>query len=222
MNNVESKADSKAKDKEKTGVPHKVATVIASVLCVIFLLILIINITLIIRSRTNPDKVPSVGGIFPMIVLTDSMYPEIQSGDLIICRTSDPEDIAVGDVIAFFDPAGNGSTVVSHRVIEVTQENGTLAWRTKGDANNVEDTALVPAEKLVGVYRKRIPGLGNVAMFMQTTQGMILCVICPIILLVGYDIIRRRRYEKSRKQDTDALLRELEELRAKEAAEGKE
>ncbi len=198
---------------EKSGVAHKLATVLGAVLCVLLLPILIINITLIIRSFTNPEKVPSVGRFFPLIVLTDSMFPEIESGDLIICNTAEPEDIAVGDVISFFDPAGNGSSIVTHRVVEVTQEDGSLAWRTKGDANNVEDSALVPAQKLVGVYRSRIAGAGNIAMFMQTTQGLILCVVCPILLLVGYDIIRRRIYERAHKQDTEALLRELEELR---------
>ncbi len=198
---------------EKSGVAHKLATVLGAALCVLLLPILIINITLIVRSFTNPDKVPSVGRFFPLIVLTDSMFPEIESGDLIICNTAEPEDIAVGDVISFFDPVGNGSSIVTHRVVEVTQEDGSLAWKTKGDANNVEDSALVPAQKLVGVYRSRIAGAGNIAMFMQTTQGLILCVVCPILLLVGYDIIRRRMYEKAHKQDTEALLRELEELR---------
>lgn len=201
--------------KEKASLGHKVLTVFGAILCVILIPALIINITLIIRSYTNPDQVPSIGGNVPLIVLTDSMYPEIKSGDLIICHTADAEQIAVGDVIAFFDPAGNGSSVVTHRVIEITQEDGTLAWRTQGDANNVADSALVPAKNLVGIYRSRIAGAGNVAMFMQTTQGLILCVLCPIIVLVGYDIIRRKMYEKSHKQDTDALLRELEELRAK-------
>lgn len=201
--------------KEKASLGHKVLTVFGAILCVILIPALIINITLIIRSYTNPDQVPSIGGNVPLIVLTDSMYPEIKSGDLIICHTADAEQIAVGDVIAFFDPAGNGTSVVTHRVIEITQEDGTLAWRTQGDANNVADSALVPAKNLVGIYHSRIAGAGNVAMFMQTTQGLILCVLCPIIVLVGYDIIRRRMYEKSHKQDTEALLRELEELRAK-------
>lgn len=201
--------------KEKASLGHKVLTVFGAILCVILIPALIINITLIIRSYTNPDQVPSIGGNVPLIVLTDSMYPEIKSGDLIICHTADAEQIAVGDVIAFFDPAGNGTSVVTHRVIEITQEDGSLAWRTQGDANNVADSALVPAKNLVGIYRSRIAGAGNVAMFMQTTQGLILCVLCPIIVLVGYDIIRRRMYEKSHKQDTEALLRELEELRAK-------
>ena len=207
----------------KTGVGHKLATILGAVLCVLLLPILIINITLIVRSFVDQEKVPSVVGICPLIVLTDSMYPEIQSGDLIICHTEKPENIRAGDVIAFFDPAGNGSSVVTHRVVKVTQENGSLAWKTKGDANNTEDRVLVPAKNLVGVYRSRIPGAGNIAMFMQTTQGLILCVICPIVLLVGYDIIRRRIYEKSHKQDTEALLRELEELRKmKDGSNGEE
>ncbi len=203
--------------KAPSSVGHKIGTVIGTVLCVLLVPILIINITLLIRSFTNPDKVPSVGHYFPLIVLSDSMYPKIESGDLIICRTEEPENIKVGDVISFFDPAGNGVGVVTHRVSEVTEQDGSPTWKTKGDANNAEDRALVPAENLVGVYRGSIAGAGNIAMFMQTTAGLIICVICPILLLVGWDVLRRQKYEKSKQADTEALLRELEGLRAQKA-----
>ena len=53
---------------------------------------------------------------------------------------------------------------------------------------------------------------------MQSTTGLILCVVIPIVLLVAYDFLRRRIYEKNNKQDTDALLAELEALRAEKAA----
>lgn len=192
---------------------HKLLTIVGTVLCVILIPILVINCILILKSYTS-DAVPSVGGALPLIVLTDSMYPEIRSGDLIICHRAEAREIEVGDVIAFFDPAGNGSTIVSHRVTEVTEQDGQVAWRTKGDNNNTEDRLAVPADKLVAVYKgTRLAGVGNVALFMQTAPGLILCVICPILLLVGYDMLRRRRYEKANKQDTDALMRELEELR---------
>ena len=141
-----------------------------------------------------------------MIVLTDSMYPEIQSGDLIICHTEDAKDVKVGDIICFYDPDGNGN----------------IAWKTQGDANNTEDASLVPAKNLVGVYQHRFPNLGNVAMFMQTTQGLIICVVCPIILLIAYDMIRRRIYEKSKKKDTEALMAELEALRAEKEKKDRE
>lgn len=202
-----------SQQKEKTTAMHKALTVIGTILCIILIPVLIINCILIVKSFTS-EEVPSVAGTLPLIVLTDSMYPVIESGDLIICHTAEPEEISVGDVIAFFDPAGNGSTIVTHRVQEVAEQGGQIAWRTKGDNNNTEDRLLVTADKLVAVYEgTRLDGFGNVALFMQTTPGLILCVVCPLLLLVGYDMIRRRMYEKSNKEDTEALLRELEELR---------
>lgn len=200
---------------ESVSVGHKILTVIGTILCIILIPILILNCTMIFKSYTNKDQVPSVGGIFPMIILTDSMEPAFSSGDLIICHTIEAEDVKEGDIICFYDPAGNGVTTVTHRVTKVTKDDsGALAWETKGDANNTEDSVLVPAKNLVGIYQKHFAGLGNAAMFMQTTQGLIICVICPIILLVVYDVLRRRMYEKAKKKDTDALLAELEALRA--------
>lgn len=201
---------------------QKVLTIIGTILCIILLPILIINLTLIAKSYINEDEIPSLGGVFPMIVLTDSMYPQISAGDLIICNTLDPEDVRVDDVISFFDPMGSGTSVVTHRVLEIVEENGTLSYRTKGDNNNAEDQVLVPQDKLVGIYRNRIPGLGHVAMFMQTTPGLILCVVCPVLLMVGFDMLRRKKYEKAKQQDTDALLAELEALRALKAEKEKQ
>lgn len=199
----------------KTTLTHKVMTIIGIVLCILLIPILIVNITLIVRSYTNPDKVPNFGSVVPLIVLTDSMYPNIQSGDLIICETLEASEVNEGDVIAFFDPASSGNTVVTHRVIEVTELNGDVAWRTQGDANNVADSSLVPGNNLVGRYKMRIAGAGNVAMFMQTTQGLIVCVVLPILLFVGYDVVRRKLYEKAQNEDKEALLKELNELRSK-------
>ena len=192
---------------------QKVLTIIGTVLCIILLPILIINLTLIVKSYINTDEVPSLGGVFPMIVLTDSMYPEIAAGDLIICHTADPEEIRVDDVISFFDPMGSGTAVVTHRVMEIVEKDGEISFRTKGDNNNAEDQVLVPADSLIGTYKTRIPGLGHVAMFMQTTPGLIVCVVCPVLLMVGFDMLRRKKYEKAKEQDTEALLAELEELR---------
>lgn len=206
-----------AKGGKETGMlRNRMLTILGIALCVILVPMLVINVTLIVKSYTNKDEVPSLGGRTCFIVLTDSMYPDIQSGDLIICNKAKAEDVQVGDVISFFDPDGNGTSVVTHQVIEIVNENG-LEFRTKGVNNNIEDRALVPAKNLVGVYQMRITGMGNVAMFMQTTAGLIVCVVLPLVLLIGYDLVRRRRYEKARQQDTEALLAELEALKAERA-----
>jgi len=202
---------------------HKSLTVVGIVLCVILVPILIINCTLIVKSFINKDEVPSIGGTMPFIVLSDSMHPLIKSGDVIICKEIEAEEVEEGMVISFYDPDGSGTSVVTHKVIEKIEKDGKLSFRTEGINNNDEDRLPVPAENVIAEYTGfRVPLVGHVAMFMQTTAGLIVCVIVPIVLLVGYDIIRRRLYEKSKTDDVAALKAELEALRSVQNAEQSE
>lgn len=204
--------------KEPSEKLHKILTIVGIVMCVILVPILIVNCTLIVKSFIHKDKVPDFGGVLPLIVLTDSMYPEIRSGDIILCRTAEAEDIQEGDVISFFDPADKGTAVVTHKVIEVLHEGGELTFRTQGINNNTADKIAVPAQNLVGKYTGiRFAGVGHVALFMQTTAGFVVCVFVPLIALVGYDLLRRRAYEKSKSDDMAALMAELEALKAEKA-----
>jgi signal peptidase len=194
---------------------HKALTITGIIMCVILVPILIVNCTLLVKSFINKDEVPEFGGTLPLIVLTDSMYPDIKSGDLIICKAVDAKDVAIGDVISFYDPAGKGTSVVTHMVIDIINEDGKISFKTKGINNNTEDRLPVPEANLIAVYTGiRIPGAGNFAIFMQSTTGLIVCVILPIILFVGYDVIRRKLYEKSKGDDMAALVAELEALKA--------
>ena len=195
--------------KEKNTVGNRVLTIIGIVLCVILIPILIVNCILLIKGWTNADKVPTQDDSF-------------NGGDLIFIRVVQPDEVKVGDVISFFDPASSNSAVTSHRVIEIINEEEGIFFRTKGDHNNDEDTLPVPAEKLVGKYTGfRIAGAGRVAMFMQTTWGLIVCVVLPIVLLVAWDTIRRIRYQKKHEADKEALYAELAVLRAEKAAKEK-
>lgn len=209
-----------AKKEKKQG---RVGTIIGIVLCLLLVPILVINVTIIIKGLVNPGKVPSVGGYSPLIVLSPSMDaepdPVIKQGDLIFVKVIKAEDVKVGDVIAFFDPDSNSTSVLTHRVVEITEtEDGKPAWTTKGDANNSADPTPAPYEKLVGIYKGKIPGAGNVAMFLQSTPGLIVCIAIPLVLLVAFELIRRKKYEKAKNKDTEALLEELEALKAKQAA----
>ena len=202
------------KSKRTSSVGHKIMTIVGIVLCVILIPILVINCTLLVKGVTNKDEVPSIGGVFPMIVLTDSMKGVFDKGDLIFCKQVDVEDIKVKDVITFYDPAGNGTSVVTHRVIEIVEEDGKLAFRTKGDYNNTADKDPVPADKIIGMYADfHIAGAGHVALFMQSTPGLIVCVVLPLALLIGYDALRRKLYNKKHDTDREKLMKELEELR---------
>ena len=205
---------------QSSGKSNKILTIVGIVLCVILLPLLIGNIILIVDSYVHKDRVPSLFGAgSPMIVLTDSMDPTIKSGDLIIVKTVKTEDLTEGDIVSFFDPESKNRSVVTHRIKEVVKlENGKTEFVTRGDNNDTDDKLPVPEGNIVGLYKFRIPKMGKVAMFMQTTPGLIVCVALPILLLVGYDFLRRKNYERAKARDTEALLREINELKAQQNA----
>ena len=78
---------------------------------IILVPILIANIYIIFQSKTNKDKVPSVFGYKPFIVLSGSMEGKIHKGDLIITKKVDPTTLKVKDIIAFRDAE---NTVTTH------------------------------------------------------------------------------------------------------------
>ena len=212
---------------EKSTGRGKALTIIGIVMCVILVPILIVNLTLIAKSYIYPDKYPTFAGYSMMIVLSRSMEPTIKEGDLIIVKESDISEVhgessegaADGTIISFFNPESQNRTVLTHRCVEVlTDESGGKVFKTMGDSNNTVDLTLAPAEDLIGVYAGRIPLAGSIAMWLQTIPGLIVCVVVPIVLFVTYDIVMKRRNDKAKRKDTDALLAELESLRAQKAA----
>ena len=201
----------------------KVVNIVAIVLSVLLIPILVVNCILIIQGMVNSEEVPSLGKITPLIVLTESMDPEIKSGDLIISKKAEASEVKVGDVITFFDPEGNGSSVVTHRVIkiETDPETGEIAFRTQGDNNDIEDRLSVPAENLIAIWTgTRIGFLGHVVLFTQSTVGIILCIFLPIGAFVLYEVLRRRKQDIKKQSDIDALKAELEALKANGAQAG--
>lgn len=194
-------------------------TIIGIIFCAILIPILISNLILIIKGYANPGEIPGYGKTKPLIVLTDSMEPTIKSGDLILIKVTDFDDIEEGDIISFFESETQRTTTVTHRVKKIIYDNdgNKVEFITQGDANNIEDGDHVTRGKLIGVYKTRIPLLGSVAIFLKSTPGLIVAILVPLCLLVGYDVIRRKLYDKKNEEDTNELLKELELLRAEKA-----
>jgi signal peptidase len=74
--------------------------------------------------------------IFPTVILTGSMKPAIDPGDVVILRKADPSDVKVGDVIQYW----RGDVFIIHRVINI---EATGEFQTKGDNNISPDSNLV-------------------------------------------------------------------------------
>jgi len=193
----------------------KLSSVLGLLLCIIFSVMLVCNLTIIVKGTLFPEKPPSVLGITPMVVLSGSMSGDakdhIEAGDLIFIGRADPEELQPGDIIAYME----GKVVITHRILEVvTGEDGKLEYVTKGDANNTADLQPVHQDDLVGHYQFRIPKVGDFALFLQTPLGMVVFIGIPMFGFILYDLIRRRLYARQENKRTSELEAELERLRA--------
>ena len=117
-------------------------------------------------------------------VLSGSMEPAYQTGSLIYVKKVDPMSLRAGDVITFLL---NEDTVATHRIVEVVpdeNDSSTIRFRTKGDANNVEDGSLVHYKNIIGTPVFTIPQLGYLANYIQNPPGMYLAISAGAILLM--------------------------------------
>lgn len=190
---------------------NKVITVVGVIICLIFIPILIINTILIVKSYINPDTAPDFLGYKPFIVLSGSMEPTINTGDIAIIKKCKADEIKEGDIIAF----RSGKSVITHRIVEINNSDSESKLVTKGDNNNSEDRYPVNLETVEGIFVYRIPKLGNFAMFLQTTLGTVIFISIPFILFIIFDVAQRKKDNKIQKQKQEKLEKELEELKKK-------
>lgn len=207
---------------KKSKVGHRILSVLGIILCVIFGFLLVCNLTIIIKGTVNPDQPPSVFGSTPMVVLSGSMSGDaedhIEVGDLIIVGKANIDALKKGDVIAYME---KGSTsVVTHRIIDIkTDGSGNKQFVTKGDANNSEDAEPVSPDRIVGIYKFRIPKMGDFALFLQKPLGMIIFIGVPVCAFIIYDIIRRQRRSAKDKKNEEEMQAEIDRLRAEAGKE---
>lgn len=116
------------------------------------------------------------------VVLSGSMEPSIGVGDVVIVDEVEPATIEEGDVITYHRDGAEKPT--THRVVEITQQDGERAFVTQGDNNDQPDASPVPAGALIGEVSITIPYIGYVIEFVNTPTGFIGLVVIPLLLLL--------------------------------------
>ncbi len=98
--------------------------------------------------RGSGDGPPArICGFSAMRVLTSSMGEDIPQGSLIITRQVDPTELQIGDDITYL--AGEEVTI-THRIVDIAEENGELTFTTQGTQNQSPDALPVPPDNIVG------------------------------------------------------------------------
>jgi len=125
------------------------------------------------------------GNVKARIVLTGSMSPAINVGDVIVTVPITQKEPQIDDVIAYQAKRFNGENVAvfSHRIIDGDIENGFIV---KGDANKSPDPQKPKAADILGVVLFTIPFLGN----LLTPKALFLLLPCAFGLWLIMDAMK--------------------------------
>jgi len=121
-----------------------------------------------------------------LVVQSGSMEPAIQKGSVVLVKPQ--TTYAEGDVITISNPK-NKKESVTHRVVAVEEENGSVAYTTKGDANNAADLEKRPGEQVLGKVHYSLPFVGYAVSYAKTKDGFIFIVLLPTILLIVNELL---------------------------------
>lgn len=130
-----------------------------------------ITLALALSVAISPAILTSQFGFGFSPILTGSMSPSAEPGDLYITKITTVSQLAIGDVITINSQESGLS--YSHRIVEIRNLNGLLRITTQGDANTNADRELFIASKSaeVSLVIYRVPELGRPLVYLNTVQG---------------------------------------------------
>jgi signal peptidase len=111
--------------------------------------------------------VPKATGAKPLTVLSGSMAPTYDPGDVVVVRPTRARELEVGDVVTF-QPVSDDPKLTTHRVVEVTYGSEGVRYVTQGDANDTPDPEPVRPVQVKGEVWYSVPLVGYLSVWMAT------------------------------------------------------
>ncbi len=148
---------------------------------IVFILgiILLFNIYNFVEIKILKKDLATISGKSILEVISGSMEPTIEVGDLIVIDTLD-KDYKENDIVTFYD---NESSFVTHRIISINKDE----IITKGDNNDSED-GVIKSEQIVGKYKFKIKGLGKIMAVIKKPITMILILIVGVLFCIFFSL----------------------------------
>ena len=171
------------KEKKKTG------KIIIGILRVAFFAILVAFIIVVCLQRFSNNKL-SFFNYRMFTVISGSMKPKYNIGDVLIAKEVNPETIKVGDTVSYLGKTGSfADKIITHEVKEIEKDsNGKLLFHTQGLTNIVEDP-IVSENQLYGVVVHKAAILSILYGLISKGIGFYLFIIIPLIGVIGYEFI---------------------------------
>lgn len=176
--------------KEKKEKNKKIKRII---IYIIIIPLLLYNAIILFQVFANGSTTPNVFGYKTFVIISGSMEPNLNIGDIAVVKSVDKEELKVEDVISYRE----GNAIVTHRITEITEDG---LYKTKGDANNAEDVSPVKFENIEGKFSFKISKLGYLIIFIQNKIGIIVVAILIYILYISNKRVEEKRFIRKEKR----------------------
>lgn len=155
---------------------------------ILFLIVASVLFVVILQRASNNDI--ALGGVRVFNIISESMIPKYNIGDVLVVKSIEPQNIKVGDDIAYI---GQESTfnqkIVTHQVIKIDYENGEYIFHTKGIANILEDP-LVHQNQVFGKVVYKIWILSFISKILSNVYVVFFGIFVPIVVLIFWTILK--------------------------------
>jgi len=197
--------------------------IVISALCLIAFFIVV----LMTLSNINANKEDYKPLVSMYTIVSPSMTPVIKVYDVVVnVKVSNEDDIQVGDIITYISESPNSEGMrITHRVINIIEDEDHKEYITQGDNNSNPDTLSVSYDKVIGKQVFTIPQLGRVQFLLANKKSWLLILLIPILIYIirdGKKLIElfglRRKVDKAAGiiQKSSVDIRKEEEQERKE------
>lgn len=162
---------------------NKALKIIWNIVYTLFYVLVVLMLLAVVLQRVSNNSI-SLGGYRLFSVLTGSMAPEYNVGDILIAKEIKPEDIKVGDDIVYVGNVDSFSNkIVTHRVIETKNENGEYRFITQGIANTEQDPE-IGQDQIYGkvIYKMQI--ISSINKMISNIYIFYFVIFIPIALII--------------------------------------
>lgn len=121
-------------------------------------------------------------------VMSGSMTPTLEMGDIVIERPIAPAAARVGDVITFSDP-NDKDRLITHRVRSMSVTGDEYTFETKGDANNTTEEWHIGADGTIGRVALSVPKVGFLLGSGRGPWVRISFVLLPALVWAVYELV---------------------------------
>ncbi len=166
------------------------------IIYIILIPIIIYNIVLIGQAAINTNETPSVAGLKTFVIISGSMEPYLEIGDIVIIKKCEQSEIKEGDIISF----RSGESIITHRINKIVKENNNIRYETKGDNNNISDKNYVKYEDIEGKMVQKISHLGNIILLLKNKVVIIIILIIFYIMYIHNMNVEEKRLMRKEKR----------------------